>query len=90
MVISDDILKILELVPFSVKINSLLFDAKICNNCFSSILIRGHAETRSDLMDFIGSLSSSNYFEAIESPVSNLLDERDVYFSITIELKNEP
>lgn len=87
--ISGDVFKILKLVPLSIKIDSLLFDSRTCNDCAPSISVGGYAATRSDLRNFISALTLSGYFRNIKSPVSNLLDERDVGFSLVVELKNE-
>ncbi len=63
----------------SIKINDFLFDK-------DKILIQGTSDTRQGLLSFIDSLKKKEDFKKVESPVSNLIKERDIEFRLTIEL----
>jgi hypothetical protein len=85
--ISDDILEILGVLPSSVKIDSFLFDAGRCKDCVSKISLKGYAASRSGLINFTKDLKFGGYFNKVTSPVSNLLAEKDIDFSLVLELK---
>lgn len=64
-------------IPESVNIKSLLFD-RVNNN----IAINGFAARRDDLLTFIENLESTDIFEQIESPISNIFMRNNVTFEI--------
>lgn len=70
---------ILEEKTRQIKINDFSFDKE-------KILIQGTSESRQNLLSFIDSLKKKEYFKNVESPVSNLIKERDIEFRLTIEL----
>lgn len=69
---------ILEEKPPEVKINNLFLDKK-------RIVIQGFSSTRSGLLLFIDNLKKKG-FEKTESPIANIIKEKDIEFSINIEL----
>lgn len=85
--VTDNIVRILDILSKDIKIESFLFEAE-------RILLRGHSETRSGLLDFIADLekidcSGETCFSKATLPVSNLLEEKDFDFSLTIDLNQE-
>jgi len=86
--ISGDISDILSVLPSSLRINSLLFDKGICADCPSKIAIVGNADTRESLIGFISDLKLEERFREVESPISNLLAEKNVNFSLILDLEN--
>ena len=70
---------ILEEKTNKIKINDFFFDK-------GKILIQGISENRQDLLSFIDSLRNKKDFKKVESPVSNLIKEKDIEFKLTIEL----
>lgn len=51
--------------------------------------IKGEVSTRNALLEFIEKVKESAFVERVDSPISNLLEGRDVMFSLTIFL-NDP
>jgi len=70
---------ILEEKTDKIKILDFFFDK-------GKFLIQGTSEGRQDLLSFIDSLRNKKDFKKVESPVSNLIKERDIEFKLTIEL----
>jgi len=70
---------ILEEKTDKIKINDFFFDK-------GKVLIQGLSENRQNLLSFIDSLRKKKDFKKVESPVSNLIKERDIEFNLTIEL----
>lgn len=48
------------------------------------ISLSGHADKREDLLKYKGLLKESDYFESVESPLSNIIKKEDISFSFTI------
>lgn len=53
----------------------------------ATISLEGVANTREDLVGFKEALEKSDYFTKVDSPISNLIADRDIKFSITAILK---
>ena len=70
---------ILEEKTNKIKINDFFFNK-------GKILIQGLSEDRQSLLSFIDSLKKKKDFKKVESPVSNLIKEKDIEFKLTIEL----
>lgn len=70
---------ILEEKTNKIKINDFFFAQ-------GKVLIQGLSENRQNLLSFIDSLRKKKDFKKVESPVSNLIKERDIEFNLTIEL----
>ncbi len=60
---------------------------KIINMSFAegTIGLRGVAEKRDNLLQFIKALRSSRLFKEVDAPLSNLLSERNVSFSLNLK-----
>ncbi|MCX6731872.1 MAG: hypothetical protein NTX55_02710 [Candidatus Parcubacteria bacterium] len=70
---------ILEEKTNKIKINNFSFIE-------GKILIQGVSDNRQGLLSFIDSLKKKKEFKGVESPVSNLIKEKDIDFRLTIEL----
>lgn len=49
------------------------------------ISLQGHTSSRQELLDFIKRLEDSGLFKKINSPISNLLREKNIDFSLLLE-----
>jgi Tfp pilus assembly protein PilN len=65
--------------PEKITISGFLFDK-------NKISIQGFSDRRDNMLNFINSLKQEKSFKKVESPISNLLKEKDIEFSISIEL----
>jgi|SRR3989339_1023531 len=74
---SDLLLQLSGLTPTGIYLNQ--FSGSLDNNVF---FIRGFAQTRNALLDFIVQLENSEYFLEIESPLSNYLQQENITFEI--------
>jgi len=81
------ITEILEASGSSVEINEFTFGK---SGDISKAVIMGNAATRDSLLSFIARLKNKRSFEKVESPVSNLLKNADVNFSISMDLVKNP
>lgn len=68
----------------TVVLNSLNYQRESATK--ATLSLRGMAATRGALLSFIESLKTEPLFTAIDSPVSNLIRDREVAFSIVINL----
>ncbi len=51
--------------------------------------IAGRAGTRDDFLEYVRQLRSHKMFDGVASPVGNLLKEKDVVFTIVVDIKRE-
>lgn len=84
---SSYLLKIVELEPAGVSLNTFNF-SRNKNKGTAEFSLAGTAEERGDLLTFVKKLEASRNFSKVNSPVSNLLAERNFNFSLILELKN--
>jgi len=70
---------ILSRKPEKITIKGFLFDK-------NKISIQGFSDTRDNMLGFINSLKEEQTFKKVELPISSLLKERDIEFSLNIEL----
>lgn len=75
-------LKIKEAVPLGIRLNALLFDGNT-----KKIILSGVADSRDDVVLMENRLKNSDFFENIESPLSNFLDKSDSKFNFMFYLK---
>lgn len=85
-IFSDNVSQVLEILPSSVKINSFRFK-KNNDEPKPEITLMGEAATRTGLLIFVEKLEANIRFKKVTLPVSNLLTNKDIDFSITIELR---
>lgn len=54
------------------------------------VLLSGQATTRQDLADFRDRLRAESLIKMVDFPISNLTKERNINFSMTVTMTNEP
>lgn len=59
----------------------------LLNNAPGEIAISGFSITRGDLIKFLNALSKNPDIEKVSSPVTNLVKEKNIRFSLTAKLK---
>lgn len=82
--LSDVLQDIVARSSLYVEYQTFVYDAKE-----RRIDIKGEVATRNVLLEFIEKIKESAFVKHVDSPISNLLEGRDVVFSITIFL-NDP
>lgn len=82
--LSSVIARIQSKLNSTVVLNSLNYQRESAIK--ATLSLRGMATTRGALLSFIESLKTEPLFTAIDSPVSNLIRDREVAFSIVINL----
>ncbi len=70
---------ILSRKPDKITLSEFIFDK-------NKISIHGFSDTRDNMLGFINSLKEEKSFKKVESPISSLLKEKDIEFSVNIEL----
>ncbi|MBT4277661.1 hypothetical protein HOD96_02865 [Candidatus Falkowbacteria bacterium] len=88
---SQILLKITDLIPKEITINSLSLNIEGDNvkKKILSFSLKGVAETRDDLIVFKDSLNSNDFIETVEFPITNLLKQESVEFEILTNLHYE-
>lgn len=71
----------------AIAITSLTFLPNDANRDVSRLLIRGSAETRNALMRFADRLKIEHRYSSVVLPVENLLRDRDITFSLTVDVR---
>jgi hypothetical protein len=80
---------VVSLRPAGINIQSFIFEAEDrAKNQPARISISGQAGSRPALLNFIKANESNRFFSQIRSPISNLLKEEDINYSLVLELKN--
>ena len=69
-------------MPLTITLTSFSYEQKA-----NTILLQGNATTRADLLVFIDKLRDHPDFSNIESPVTNILKERDVSFNLSFSTR---
>ncbi len=72
-----------------VKITFLSYENSKEPDGEGKVYLSGNAETRDDMLIFENRLKKEFGSDAVISPVSNLINEKDFNFSLTLRLKNE-
>ncbi len=83
---TSEISLILSVLPESIVIDSFIFDKDIKNQTNKEIALAGTAVRRDVFLSFVEALRKIPLFKEVESPVSNLLKEGDMKFSLHIRL----
>lgn len=71
----------------AIAITSLTFLPSDENRAASRLLIRGSAETRNALLRFADRLKTEHRYSSVVLPVENLLRDRDILFSLTVDVR---
>ena len=77
--------RILKLAPAAVSVRSIFYEASSKTNP-ERVTLKGKAGNRAALLGFADALEKSGIFKEVHSPVSNLLKEVDVDFSLILDL----
>ncbi len=77
--------RISRLKPSAVVVSHLDWEAEAAGG--ARLAMRGRATSRADLLDFVDRLEAENYFDSVESPISNLIKDRDLDFSLALIIK---
>lgn len=80
--------KVLISKPAGVKINGIFFARGISTDSEAVIELSGAANNRRSLLAFLEQLRADKSFTAVDSPVSNLIKENNVDFSLKLRLTN--
>lgn len=79
---SEHLINISKMIPKDITLTSLSAEK------FSrSLMMRGTAKTRNDLLSLLAALENSGLFESIESPISNILVKEDIAFDLKMKIK---
>jgi len=70
--------------PERVDINGFTYSKKKSN---SEIEIRGMADSRDDMLDFVRTLENNQYFAKVDVPVSAFIKDKNLEFSIQVTTK---
>lgn len=54
-----------------------------------AIILRGHALTRNDLLQYISLIREHPSFSRVESPVENILRDKNISFTLSFSIRNE-
>jgi len=79
----EDILKV---SPPTVSLRNLTYEEASRTNP-ERVLLQGFASRRDDFLSFVNKLEGLSAFSKVNSPVSNLLKEADLEFSLILEVK---
>lgn len=89
----DDIIEIIINKKNSdIKITGIFYDNVSKNkddSNYSHLVIKGVANKRSALINFVDGLKQENYFSNIDLPVSNLVKDESVDFSLNINVSKD-
>ena len=77
---------VLKARPAGVAINSIAYGS-VSKGGSKTVLLSGQAKTRDNFLAFEKNLEDSGDFKKITSPVSNLLRDADLQFSLSLDLK---
>ena len=70
------------LVPVGVTLDELFFDTDA-----KSMMLRGHARKREDFLLFKSGIEKTSFAASVDSPISNIIKESNIAFTLTITLK---
>lgn len=71
--------------PYGIAITSIGYDRASKAN--STIIVSGQANTRNNLLKYVGALEAGDAFARVNSPVSNLLSREKLAFTLVLDLK---
>lgn len=73
-----------EVVPSGANLTAMSVDSKE-----GKVILSGQARSRDDVVLMEGRLKKSDFFERVESPISNFLEKQDARFSFTFYLARQ-
>lgn len=84
---SDVFDRVLLQKPTDVFLKEVSFSGEVTKDAIGLVTLRGVAKNRAGLVSFIEALRKEPLFFNIDSPVSNLLKEQNLDFSLTISIR---
>jgi hypothetical protein len=89
--VTDSISKIIDHLPANIKLNSISFvrDQTYKEKIGVIILTSGIAAERDSLVSYVNLLKESNFFSAVDMPVSSLTKNKNLPFSMSIFIENK-
>lgn len=87
-IVSPVLRELLFLTDDSININSLVF-SNTNPKLPPQLSIRGMVQDRDKLLEFIDLLEESQFFTAVNSPLTNLLKELEIEFSLTLNINED-
>jgi hypothetical protein len=84
---SDVFDRVLLQKPADVFLKEVSFSGEVTKDAIGLVTLRGVAKNRAGLVSFIEALRKEPTFFNIDSPVSNLLKEQNLDFSLTISIR---
>jgi Tfp pilus assembly protein PilN len=83
--VSPRLAEVLEKRPTSIQFRSITYKQDPRTG-LEQFLIQGEARRRDDLLDFVEDLETTDILGGVDLPVTNLLKEADVDFTLTLDL----
>lgn len=83
--VAEPVEKILKLAPSALSMRSIFYEASSKTNP-ERVTLKGKAGNRGALLNYADALEKSGIFKKVHSPVSNLLKEVEVNFSLILDL----
>jgi len=96
---ANSLIKILAVIPSQESISAVyrrlidkrgvgiqLTHFKFLGEGSGRVEISGRGVTRTDLLSYIDTLKTDTHFQSVESPVKNIIRERDITFNLTVTL----
>ncbi len=77
----------MKLRPVQISVREISYERASKTNP-ERVTLKGRAQTRSELLRFQKNLESSGLFKKVHSPISNLLQEVDLGFSLVLDLES--
>ncbi|MBI2023227.1 hypothetical protein HYT01_01530 [Candidatus Giovannonibacteria bacterium] len=74
-------------IPSSIKLSGLKLDPSSAGKY--AIKLDGQAATRNDFLGYVTALKAREEIASVDSPISNLLKEQKVNFTLTVNIKPE-
>lgn len=87
-IITESIWKVLSAKPAGVDVSSFIFQKSLQEGEGFSLRFAGHSGARDDLVSFVDNLKKSKDFPDVESPLSNLLTEKDIDYTLIVSINN--
>lgn len=82
--LTESITDIITKAPPGITLTFLSFEKET-----SRVLVRGHAETRDELSRFVSAIREYPSFRDVQSPVENILRDKNVSFTLSFTIFNE-
>ena len=82
--LSESLANIVAKAPIGITLTFLSFEKET-----NHVALRGHALTRGDLLQFISIIREHPSFHDVESPVENILRDKNISFTLSFTVRND-